>query len=527
MSDKKPAFYVTTPIYYVNDAPHIGHAYTSLAADVLARFKRLDGYDVKFLTGTDEHGQKVWKAARDKNIEPQLFVDAVSQNFRDLSDMMNFTNDDFIRTTEDRHKIAAQALWQKLVEKGHIYLDKYAGWYAMRDEAYYSEDELQKNEDDERIAPTGAPVEWVEEESYFFDLSKWQQPLLDFFTANPDFVQPKSRMNEVISFVKGGLKDLSVSRTTFDWGIDVPDNAKHVMYVWIDALTNYITAIDYPDTDSAIYKKFWPQAVHLVGKDILRFHAVYWPAFLMAADLQPPKCVYAHGWWTVEGHKMSKSVGNAISPRQLCDAYGLDATRYFLMREVPFGNDGDFSHSAMVGRMNSDLANGMGNLVQRTLSMILKNCDGLLPEPAALAEADKVLLEKIYNLLPKVREYLDSYQFHRALEIIWSEGVAPANQYIDEQAPWALRKTDIKRMETVLYVLAEAIRILGLLMQPFTPEAAGKILDLLGVAVGQRHYVWASADYALKHDTPIERPVPVFPRYAEPESDEQSQQAAV
>jgi methionyl-tRNA synthetase len=514
MSRKTP-YYITTPIYYVNDVPHIGHAYTTLACDVLARFKRLDGFDVKFLTGTDEHGQKVWKSAREKNIDPQLFTDAVSQNFRDLCDLMNFSNDDFIRTTEDRHKKAAQALWTRIQDNGHIYLDKYAGWYAVRDEAFYGEEELTTNEQGQKIAPSGAPVEWMEEESYFFDLSKWQDKLLAFYEANPDFVMPKSRMNEVTSFVKGGLRDLSVSRTSFDWGVQVPNDEKHIMYVWIDALTNYITAAGFPEMEEGDYPKFWPADLHMVGKDILRFHAVYWPAFLMAAGLEPPKRVFAHGWWTIEGHKMSKSLGNVIAPKQLYENYGLDQSRYFLMREVPFGNDGDFSHSAMVARINSDLSNGLGNLVQRTLSFVFKNCEAKIPEKSNVMPPDQAMLDMVYGMLDKVRDHLDKQEFHKALDVIWLEGVAGANQYIDEQAPWSLRKTDLERMNTVLFVLLETIRILSLLIQPFMPQSAQKILDMLKVLPAQRTFAWATPEYALKAGSEIERPEGVFPRYVE------------
>jgi methionyl-tRNA synthetase len=358
-------YYITTPIYYVNDAPHIGHAYTTLACDVLARFKRLDGYRVNFLTGTDEHGQKVEISARAMGMDPKAFTDKISENFRRLSQTLNFSNDDFIRTTEPRHTRSCQALWIKLVEAEEIYLGTYAGWYAVSDEAFYAESELEDGPDGKKIAPSGAVVEWVEEPSYFFRLSAWQDRLLAHYEANPDCIGPETRRNEVISFVRGGLKDLSVSRTTFKWGVPVPGDPDHIMYVWLDALTNYITAVGYPDTESESFSSFWPADLHMVGKDILRFHAVYWPAFLMAAGVAPPRRVYAHGWWTNEGQKISKRLGNVIDPFQLVQHYGLDQVRYFLLREVPFGNDGDFSHRAMVGRMNYDLANQFGNLAQR------------------------------------------------------------------------------------------------------------------------------------------------------------------
>ncbi|WP_142846947.1 methionine--tRNA ligase [Telmatospirillum sp. J64-1] len=514
MSGPKP-FYITTPIYYVNDVPHIGHAYTTLACDVLARFKRLDGYDVKFLTGTDEHGQKVEKSAAAKGIAPQAFTDTVSQNFRDLAVRMNFSNDDFIRTTEQRHKQACQALWKQLIDKGEIYLGAYAGWYSVRDEAFYGADELKDGPDGQKIAPTGAPVEWVEEPSYFFRLSAWQERLLDFYEKNPDFIAPNSRRNEVISFVKGGLTDLSVSRTSFKWGVPVPGDDQHIMYVWLDALTNYITAVGYPETGGE-YARYWPADLHMVGKDILRFHAVYWPAFLMAAGLEPPKRVFAHGWWTNEGQKISKSLGNVIDPLQLIERYGLDQVRYFLLREVPFGNDGDFSHRAMVNRMNGELANDLGNLAQRVLSMIAKNCEGKVPEPGALSGDDEDLLSEAGALLERVRDLFDRQLFHDALETIWVV-VRAANAYVDRQAPWALRKTDPDRMKTVLYVLAETIRRISLLMLPVVPDSASRMLDQL--AVGGEERTFAAFGTALVAGTDLPKPQGVFPRFVDAEED--------
>jgi methionyl-tRNA synthetase len=515
MTAGKPAYYITTPIYYVNDSPHIGHAYTTLACDVLARFKRLDGFDVRFLTGTDEHGQKVEKSAAAAGIDPQAFTDRVSQNFRDLSALWKFTNDDFIRTTEERHKVACQALWRKLVDSGDIYLGSYAGWYAVRDEAYYAESELTDGPNGVKIAPSGAECEWVEEESYFFKLSEWGDRLLKFYDENPDFILPASRRNEVISFVKGGLKDLSISRTTFSWGIAVPDAPGHIMYVWLDALTNYITAVGYPDEESALFKAYWPADVHMVGKDILRFHAVYWPAFLMSAGVAPPKRVYAHGWWTNEGQKISKSLGNVIVPAELIATYGLDQVRYFLLREVPFGNDGDFSHKAMVGRMNYDLANQFGNLAQRTLSMIAKNCDGRVPQPQDLAPEDAELLKAATDLLGAVRSDMDQQQFHAALIKIW-EVVSEANRYIDHAAPWTLKKTDPARMATVLYVLADTIRRLAILVQPVMPDATTAMLDQLAVAPEARGF--DALESRLQPGTPLPKPEGVFPRFVEEEA---------
>jgi methionyl-tRNA synthetase len=511
----KTSYYITTPIYYVNDKPHIGHAYTTLACDALARFKRLDGYDVMFLTGTDEHGQKVQKSAEEKGIDPKDFTDQVSQNFRDLTAVLNFTNDDFIRTTEDRHYKACQQLWKTLIDNGDIYLGSYAGWYAVRDEAFYSESEITDGK-----APSGAPVEWVEEPSYFFRLSAYQDKLLAHYEANPDFVAPRSRFNEVKSFVSGGLNDLSVSRASFSWGVPVPGDDAHVMYVWLDALTNYITAAGYgQDGDEAGFARRWPADLHMVGKDILRFHTVYWPAFLMAAGIPLPKRVFAHGWWTNEGQKISKSLGNVIDPVYIAETYGLDQMRYFLLREVPFGNDGDFSHTAMVHRMNGDLANDLGNLSQRVLSMIFKNCDGVMPlAPATLEDADIKLLGQVDRLLGLQREYYDSQLFHEALKSIW-DVVGAANRYVDEMAPWALRKTDPERMKVVLWVLAETLRQIAILIQPVMPEAAANMLDQLRIEDGKRSFNDLGADNRMAGGQGLDRPQPIFPRYVEEDAE--------
>jgi methionyl-tRNA synthetase len=508
------SYYLTTPIYYVNDKPHIGHAYTTLACDALARFKRLDGFDVMFLTGTDEHGQKVQKSAEDKGIDPKTFTDQVSQNFRDLTATLNFTNDDFIRTTEERHYKSCQKLWNTLIENGDIYLGSYAGWYAVRDEAFYAESEITDGK-----APSGAPVEWVEEPSYFFRLSAYQDKLLAHYDANPDFVAPKSRLNEVRSFVAGGLNDLSVSRASFSWGVPVPGDDAHVMYVWLDALTNYITAAGYGQDDEAgRFPNRWPADLHMVGKDIVRFHAVYWPAFLMAAGVPLPKRVYAHGWWTNEGQKISKSLGNVIDPVDIAETYGLDQMRYFLLREVPFGNDGDFSHNAMVHRMNGDLANDLGNLSQRVLSMIFKNCDGVMPsKPTALAEADETILKQVDGLLERQRYHYDNQQFHEALKDIW-DVVSAANRYVDDMAPWALRKTDLDRMGDVLWVLAETLRQVAILIQPVIPEASVAMLDQLVVPDDARGFDQLGQGSHMQGGQAIDKPVPIFPRYVEEES---------
>ena len=507
----KQKFYITTPIYYVNGAPHLGHAYTSTAADVLARFKRLDGYDVFFLTGTDEHGQKVESAARAAGLDPQTFTDQVAADFRDMARRMNISNDDFIRTTEPRHKLACQALWQRLIDSGAIYLGKYDGWYAVRDEAFYDENELITAPDGTKKAPTGAPVEWVVEPSYFFKLSAFQEKLLAFYEENPDFIAPQSKRNEVTSFVRGGLNDLSVSRTSFSWGIKVPGDEAHVMYVWLDALVNYLTAAGYPEINAARYA-FWPANVHLVGKEIVRFHAVYWPAFLMAAGLPLPGKVFSHGWWTVEGEKMSKSLGNFIDVRPLIDEFGLDAVRFFLLREVPFGGDGDFSRKALISRLNVELANDLGNLAQRTLSFIAKNAGAKIPALGTLTEPDIAILDQAKALTPKVRDAIDRLAFHEALEEIWKL-VRAANAYIDHQAPWALRKTDTTRMETVLRVLLETIRTIAILLLPFMPDSMARLLDQLGIAPGARQI----ADLAppMTEATPLPAPSGIFPRHVE------------
>lgn len=471
-------FYITTPIYYVNDAPHIGSAYTTLLCDVIARFKRLEGYEVKFLTGTDEHGQKVEKTAKNNSEPPREFVDRVSQKFRDLSKIMNFSNDDFIRTTEERHKKGAIKFWQVLQEKGYIYKGEYSGWYAIKDEAFYTESEIENG----KAKETGAEVEWVTEESYFFKLSAMQEKLLDFYRKNPNFVYPKYRMNEVIKFVEQGLEDLSISRTSFDWGVPVPGDNTHVMYVWLDALTNYITALGYPDENAEDYKNFWPANIHMVGKDITRFHAIYWPAFLMAAEIPIPKHIVSHGWWLIEGEKMSKSLGNVISPIQLVEQYGLDETRYYLMKEIAFGQDGNFSRNTLRARINGELANKVGNLVQRTLTMVFKNCEQKIPvidDVTTIYEKEKIL-QYAENLFIEVKEKFDHYEYNKTLDTIMTFANM-ANEYIDTKAPWALKKTDVNEMHKVLYVLCEAIRYLAILLAPFIPNSAERIMNFLGL----------------------------------------------
>jgi methionyl-tRNA synthetase len=502
----QPCF-ITTPIYYVNDRPHIGHAYTSLAADVLARWRRLEGREVFFLTGTDEHGQKVEKAARDAGMDPQAFTDQVSQHFRDLAVTMGLSIDDFIRTTEPRHKTACVALWEKLVANGQIYLGDYEGWYAVRDEAFYGPDELVER-DGVKYAPSGAPVEWVREPSYFFRLSDWGDRLRKLYEDDPDFILPTSRRNEVIAFARAGLEDLSISRTSFRWGVPVPGDPAHVMYVWLDALTNYITAAGYP-SDPEAFAKWWPADIHFVGKDILRFHTVYWPAFLMAAGLPPPKRVFAHGWWTNEGQKISKSLGNVIDPVALVQEFGLDPVRYFLLREVPFGQDGDFSRQALVNRNNGELANALGNLANRTLSLIQRNCEATLPPPpATISDADSHFYADFVDSLPRrVAAAIDRQEFHLALETVF-EAVREANGYITREQPWALKKTDPERMAVVLRVLHDALRAFATVLQPFMPTTMAKLLDQLGVPEEARGLT--SLDTPLPGGIVLPPPAPLF-----------------
>lgn len=511
-------YYITTAISYPNGVPHIGHAYEAIATDAIARFMRLDGYDVFFLTGTDEHGQKIQQAAVKEDLTPQALVDRNAQRFRDMVARMNCSNDDFIRTTEQRHHESSMAIWQRMEKNGDIYLSKYAGWYSVRDEAFYAEDETHVNEHGKRMATkTGTPVEWVEEESYFFKLSAYQQKLLDLYASVPDFVLPKERLNEVASFVKGGLQDLSISRTTFDWGIRVPGADKHIMYVWVDALTNYITGVGFPDTDSEMFRRYWPADLHVIGKDIVRFHAVYWPAFLMSAGIAVPRRIFSHGFLFNRGEKMSKSVGNVVDPFTMADEYGVDQLRYFFLREIPFGQDGNYSHEAIVNRINADLANDLGNLAQRSLSMIAKQFGGKLPEPGAFSDNDNAILAAADDMILSAREAMKTQALHLVLNGVWSV-VADANRYFAGEAPWALAKTDPVRQGTVLYVTAEVIRQIAILAQPFMPEAAGKLLDILAVPKDERDFAKLSGSVRLKGGVMLPAPSPVFPRYVEPEA---------
>jgi methionyl-tRNA synthetase len=505
-------FYLTTPIFYPNGKPHIGHAYTVIASDALARFQRCDGKDVFFLTGTDEHGLKMQQTAEKEGIAPKELADRNSAVFREMDAALGSSNDDFIRTTEERHYKACQAIWERMAANGDIYLDRYSGWYSVRQEAYFDEKETTVGDDGVRREPLGSPVEWTEEESYFFRLSAYQDRLLALYESNPDFVGPAERRNEVMSFVKSGLQDLSVSRTTFKWGVPVPGDDKHVMYVWVDALTNYITAAGYPDTAAEKWS-YWP-ATHIIGKDIVRFHAVYWPAFLMSAGIELPKRVFAHGFLFNRGEKMSKSVGNVVDPFALIEHYGLDQVRYFFLREVPFGQDGSYSHEAIVNRTNADLANDLGNLAQRSLSMIAKNCGGLVPAKRKLAEADEVILRQASDALTTARKAMAEQAIHLALAAIFGV-VAEANRYFAGQEPWALKKTDPARMETVLWTTAEILRRVGILCQPFVPGSAAKLLDLLAVPEAERTFAYVDDAHGLVSGTALPAPVPVFPRYVE------------
>ncbi|MEQ8481432.1 MAG: methionine--tRNA ligase [Hoeflea sp.] len=508
-------YYITTPIFYPNGVPHIGHAYTAIATDVLARFQRLDGKDVFFLSGTDEHGQKMQQTAEKEGIPPIELADRNSSVFRDLLTLLNCSNDDFIRTTEERHRVSVQELWKRMEANGDIYLGKYGGWYSVRQEAFFDESETIVGDDRIRREPLGSPVEWVEEESYYFRLSAYGERLLELFEKNPDFVGPAERRNEVASFVRSGLKDLSISRTTFDWGIPVPGNEKHVMYVWVDALTNYITAAGFPDERGDRWG-YWP-AVHMIGKDIVRFHAVYWPAFLMSAGLELPVKVFAHGFLYNKGEKMSKSIGNVVDPFTMVEHYGLDQVRYFFMREVPFGQDGSYSHDAIVGRINSDLANDLGNLAQRSLSMINKNCEARVPQYASFSAEDQAILDAAYGILDTIRPEMEACQIHKALAAIW-QVVADANRYFAGQEPWKLKKSDPERMNTVLYTTAEVLRVIGVSVQPFMPDSASKLLDLLNVPAESRKFRVRNAALVPGQDLP--QPSGIFPRFTEAEPEQ-------
>jgi methionyl-tRNA synthetase len=510
----RETFYITTAIAYPNGVPHIGHAYEAIATDALARFQRLDGKDVFFLTGTDEHGLKMVQTAEAEMLPTLEVATRNATRFKEMDQRLNVSFDRFIRTTEEQHHRSSQEIWKRMAAAGDIYLDSYAGWYSVRDEAYYAEDETIVGKDKVRRGPQGTPVEWVEEKSYFFKLSAYQDKLLALYESQPDFIGPDSRKNEVVSFVKSGLRDLSISRTTFDWGVRVPGDPEHVMYVWVDALTNYITGVGFPD-EGAPEWRYWPADVHIIGKDIIRFHAVYWPAFLMSAGIPLQKRVYAHGFLFNRGEKMSKSVGNVVDPFNLADQYGVDQMRYFFLREVPFGQDGSYNHEAIVARINADLANDLGNLAQRSLSMIAKQYQGVLPEPGDFSDTDKAILALADGMITLARTAMATQQIHQALNAVWAV-VAEANRYFAGEAPWALAKTDPARQGTVLYVTAEVIRQIAILAQPAMPESSAKLLDSLGIPEGARDFAALGGAARIKPGTVLPAPAPVFPRYVEP-----------
>ncbi len=508
------SYYITTAIAYPNGVPHIGHAYEAIATDALARFQRLDGKDVFFLTGTDEHGLKMIQTAEAEKLPTLDVATRNALRFKEMDQRLNVSFDRFIRTTEEQHHRSSQEIWRRMADNGDIYLDSYAGWYSVREEAYYAEDETVVGEDNVRRGPQGTAVEWVEEKSYFFKLSAYQDRLLKLYETQPDFIGPDSRKNEVMSFVKSGLRDLSISRTTFDWGVKVPGDPEHVMYVWVDALTNYITGVGFPDEDDADWH-YWPADVHIIGKDIIRFHAVYWPAFLMSAGIPLQKRVYAHGFLFNKGEKMSKSVGNVVDPFNLANQYGVDQMRYFFLREVPFGQDGSYNHEAIVARINADLANDLGNLAQRSLSMIAKQHEGVLPEPGDFSDNDKAILAQADGMIGLARTAMATQQIHQALNAVWGV-VAEANRYFAGEAPWALAKTDPPRQRTVLYVTAEVVRQIAILAQPVMPEAAAKLLDSLGIPQDARDFARLGGASRIEPGTVLPAPVGIFPRYIEP-----------
>ena len=508
-------YYVTTAITYPNGAPHVGHAYEYIATDAIARFKRLDGFDVRFLTGTDEHGLKMAQTAEAEGIPTAELARRNSDVFQRLQEKLGITFDRFIRTTDADHLEASKAIWQRMSDAGDVYLGSYAGWYSVRDEAYFAESETRVGDDGVRVAiDSGAPVTWTEEQTYFFRLSAYTDKLLAHYEAHPEFIGPDVRRNEVVSFVSGGLNDFSISRTSFDWGVPVPGHPDHVMYVWVDALTNYLTGVGFPDTSAAMFERYWPADLHMIGKDIIRFHAVYWPAFLMSAGIELPRRVFAHGFVLNRGEKMSKSVGNVVDPASLIDTFGLDQVRYFFLREVPFGQDGSYSDEAIINRINADLANELGNLAQRSLSMVAKNLDGIVPTPSEFTADDEALLAQADGLLSKAREHFDAQAMHLALEAIWLM-LGAANRYFSAQEPWVLRKSaeaaDQQRFGTVLYTTMEVVRIAALLVQPVMPASAAKLLDLLGQPVDERDFT--AIGVRLAPGTTLPAPEGVFPRY--------------
>ena len=473
-------FYITTPIYYPSARPHMGHAYSSIIADFFARFKNIDGHKVHFLTGTDEHGLKVQRAAEKNGQDTQKFCDQISKTFQDLSKTLNLSNTDFIRTTEERHKKSVQHLWNELEKNDDIYLSNYSGWYSVSDEAFYNEDEIDEIDGKKVAKSSRSSVEWIEEESYFFRLSKWEKPLIEYYKSNPDFIAPESRKNEVISFVKSGLKDLSISRKTFSWGIPVPNNEKHVIYVWLDALTNYLSALEYPDKDHELFKKFWPASIHLIGKDILRFHAVYWPAFLLAAKIDLPKKIYGHGWILSGEEKMSKSKGNILDPLKIVEKYGLDPLRYYLIKEVSFGNDGNISQERLEDCINSDLANNYGNLCQRVVAFAIKNCKGKVPNEIKFQDEDFIILNKFKDNLENIRSKIDEQNINFYIDYIVNS-LFEANKYFNDQEPWK-KKDNLIRLNTIVYTTLEIVRKISFLLYPIIPESSLKALKIFNIS---------------------------------------------
>ena len=496
-------YYITTPIYYPSAKPHMGHAYSSIIADFFARFKRIDGYNVHFLTGTDEHGLKIQRAAEKNKIEPLKFCDEISKTFKDLSTTLNLSNTDFIRTTEERHKKTVQYLWSILETNNDIYLSKYSGWYSVSDEAFYTEDEISEKEEIKIATSSGSSVEWIEEESYFFRLSKWQDKLLEYYEKNPDFISPKSRKNEVISFVKSGLKDLSISRKAFSWGIKVPNNPEHVIYVWLDALTNYISALNYPDTNNDLFKNFWPASVHLIGKDILRFHAIYWPAFLMSAKIPLPQKIYGHGWILSGEEKMSKSKGNILDPLDIIREYGLDALRYYLIKEVSFGNDGNISQDKLIDCINSDLANNYGNLCQRVTAFAEKNCESKMPSNIKFNDDDFLILNKFTDNLTNLRNEIDKQNINYYINFIVN-ALFESNKYFNDQEPWK-KKDDKQRLNTIVYTSLEMIRKISFMLYPIIPDSVKKVLTIFDLNVNSINFESISIHDYLKSGKKINR----------------------
>ena len=496
-------FYITTPIYYPSGKPHMGHAYSSIVADIFARFKKLEDYNVLFLTGTDEHGQKIQKEAKKNNKDPRLFCDELSETFRSLTKILNLSNNDFIRTTEMRHHKSVIEIWNRLVASGDIYLDKYSGWYSISDEAFYDEDEIEDISGNKVSKSSGSKVEWVEEESYFFKLSDWSSRLLEFYKKNPDFILPKSRKNEVIKFVEKGLKDLSISRTSFSWGIPVPKNEKHVIYVWLDALTNYISALNFPNVEDKKYIDFWPADIHIIGKDILRFHAVFWPAFLLAAKLTPPKRVFGHGWILSDEKKMSKSLGNILDPIEIIDKYGIDQLRYYLVKEVSLGNDGSISMENLKNCINNDLANNYGNLCQRVFSFIKKNCENKIPKSKKLDILDKQLLDNLKDNIPKLINLMNNQELNEYIKIVVSFSF-DANKYFNDSEPWAVKKKDPDRMKTILFTTVQQIKNISILLNPIIPNATNKVLSIINFSSKDIKIDKINDDNCLNHDKELD-----------------------